>query len=154
MPPNSYNWAQIDIRRPNARVVTFGEFEIMAPKSKCPMLTCWGVTSIEALCQAAHPFGHLNFYNHTLYRLVAFRQMVHLFASITFGCLFLFINNTLGFHSFHPQRSILSEATLLPPQHNSLGMQFLLNPYFHGFFLCFFTFVLQNIKEFISKNSF
>ena len=39
MPPKSYNWARIDVIWPNARVMTFEGFEIMAPKSTCPMLT-------------------------------------------------------------------------------------------------------------------
>ena len=69
----SCSWAQIEINCPNARVMTFGEFAIMAPKSTCPTLTCLEVTSFEALCQAAHSFERLDFYNHTIYRLIVFR---------------------------------------------------------------------------------
>ncbi|RVX04698.1 hypothetical protein CK203_024982 [Vitis vinifera] len=47
--------------------------------------------------------------------------MVHFLAFITLGCLFLFTGNTSGLPSFHHRRSIRNEATLLPPQHNSLG---------------------------------
>ena len=115
MPAKSCSWAQIYIRQPNTRVVTFGEFEIMASKFICPMLTHWGVTLIEALCQAVHPFGLLVFCNHTLYRSIAFWQMIHFFASITFGCLFLFIDNALSLCSFHCRWSILSQVTLLKP---------------------------------------
>ena len=73
MPSKSCSWAWVDVERPNARVVTFGGFEIMALKSMCRMLTHQGVTSIEALCPTTHPFGCLDFCNHTLYRLVVFR---------------------------------------------------------------------------------
>ena len=32
MTPKSCRWAPIDVRWPNARVVTFGDFEIVVPK--------------------------------------------------------------------------------------------------------------------------
>ena len=32
MPPKSCSWARVDAEQPNARVVTFEDFEIMAPK--------------------------------------------------------------------------------------------------------------------------
>ena len=83
MPPKSCSWAQIGIKRPVARVATFVEFENMAPRSMSPMLTHRGVTSIKALCQALYPFKCLDLCNHTLYRLVAFRQMTYFFATIT-----------------------------------------------------------------------
>ena len=88
MSHKSCSWARVDVRLPNARVVTFRDFEIKAPKSTCHMLTHRGITSIEALCQAAHLFECLYFYNHTLYRLAAFKQMVNLFSAIVFGSFF------------------------------------------------------------------
>lgn len=83
MPLKSCSWAQIGIIWLAARVATFVEFENMAPRSMCPMLTHHGVTSIETLCQATYLFKHLDLCNHTLYRLVAFRQMTYFFATIT-----------------------------------------------------------------------
>lgn len=122
MPLKSYNWARIDVKWPNARVVTFGGFEIMAPKSTCPMLTRQEVTSIKALCQVVYPFGCLDFYNHTLYSQVAFRQMVHFSSTITFGWFFLSTSNTSGLQSLHYWWSTLKEVAFLLPQHSLLSI--------------------------------
>lgn len=131
MPPKSCSWARIDVRRPNARAVTFGDFEIMAPKSTCSMLTRRGVTSIEAFFRQ-HTLC-LNLCNHTLYRLVDFRQMIHLFSTITFSCFFLSTDNTSSLQSLHRRQFALGEVTLLPPQHSLLGMWFFFDPYFYVF---------------------
>lgn len=121
MPLKSYNWARIDVKWPNARVVTFEGFEIMAPKSTCPMLTRQEVTSIKALCQVVYPFRCLDFYSHTLYSQVAFRQMVRFSSAITFGWFFLSTSNTSGLQSLHYRWSTLEEVTLLLPQHSLLS---------------------------------
>ena len=73
----------------------------MAPKSKCPTLTRCGVTSIKVLCQVVHLFGRLDFYYHTLYRLITFKQMVHFLVSISLSYLFFFIGGASSLHSFH-----------------------------------------------------
>ena len=136
MSHKSYSWARVDVRLPNARVVTFRDFEIKAPKSTCRMLTHRGITSIEALCQAAHLFECLYFYNHTLYRLAAFKQMVNLFSAIVFGSFFFFlsIEDASGLQSLHHQQFILSEATSIQRQCSSPSIEFLFDVYFHGFF--------------------
>nr|CAN63419.1 hypothetical protein VITISV_007691 [Vitis vinifera] len=56
MAPKSCSWAQIGIRRLAARVATFVEFENMAPRSMCPMLTHRGVTSVHS---AFVPFANM-----------------------------------------------------------------------------------------------
>ena len=76
----------------------------MVPRSTCPMLTRCGVTSIEALCQVAHSFERLDLCNHTLYRLVAFREMAHFFAIITL---------VVSIFSFPPMMPRVFTATII-----------------------------------------
>lgn len=72
MPLKFCSWARVGSKWPVGRVATFGNLKTLALSSTCPMFTHRGVMSIEALCQAAHSLGCLDFHSHTLYKWLLF----------------------------------------------------------------------------------
>ena len=134
MPPKSYSWAQVDVKQPNARVVTFGDFEIMVPKSTCYMLTHRELTSIEAWCQAAHPFGHYVFLQPYPIQVGCFQADGSFPLHCYFLAIFLLsIKDASDLQNLHRQRSIIDEVTSVPPQRSLPGIEFLFDLYFYGF---------------------